>query len=287
MKQPSHEIIKIDPELNMRYSILELACPTYNPPHWHDSLEILFIQKGSLQSIVGEETDYLVSGDFCIVDRNVVHATATSEGISYLLIQIPYLFLKQYLPDIDQTKLPYVCKNKEKSIPSQEEMTNLLEKLYDLNHEKKKGYQLTYYSLLFTFLEILFRHFGQEVSEEEAVHSQKYIDRLSQIASFIQEHYHEPITLQQGADLLSLNPEYFSRFFKKYMGVTFMDYVYAIRLKAAAREIMSSDLTIQSIMEKNGFTNPKYFNRIFFEQYGMTPSAFRKNLRTNNALRQQ
>ena len=166
-------------------------------------------------------------------------------------------------------------------------MTNLLEKLYDLNHEKKKGYQLTYYSLLFTFLEILFRHFGQEVSEEEAVHSQKYIDRLSQIASFIQEHYHEPITLQQGADLLSLNPEYFSRFFKKYMGVTFMDYVYAIRLKAAAREIMSSDLTIQSIMEKNGFTNPKYFNRIFFEQYGMTPSAFRKNLRTNNALRQQ
>ena len=94
MKQPSHEIIKIDPELNMRYSILELACPTYNPPHWHDSLEILFIQKGSLQSIVGEETDFLVSGDFCIVDRNVVHATATSEGISYLLIQIPYFVFK-------------------------------------------------------------------------------------------------------------------------------------------------------------------------------------------------
>ena len=71
------------------------------------------------------------------------------------------------------------------------------------------------------------------------------------------------------------------------MGVTFMDYVYAIRLKAAGREIISSDLTIQSIMEKNGFTNPKYFNKIFYEQYGMTPSAFRKTLRTDNALKRQ
>lgn len=286
MKQPSHEVIKIDPELNMRYSSIALSCPAYNPPHWHDSIEILYIHKGSLQSVVGEETDRLVSGDFCVVDRSVVHATYTSEGIEYLLIQIPYLFLKQYVPDIDHTKLPYVCGNREKEIPCQEKMSALLRQLFLLNKEKKKGYQLTYYSLLFAFLDVLFRHFGQELSQEEAVHSQKYIERLSCIAAFVQEHYKEPISLQQGAELLALNPEYFARFFKKYMGVTFMDYVYAIRLKAAAREMISSDLTIQAVMERNGFTNPKHFNKIFYEQYGMTASAFRKNLRKDNTTKQ-
>ena len=125
-----------------------------------------------------------------------------------------------------------------------------------------------------------------ELKIHEAINSQKYMERLACIADYVDEHYKEPITLQQGAGLLALNPEYFSRFFKKYMGVTFMDYVYAIRLKAAAHEILNTDLTIQTIMENNGFTNPKHFNKIFFEKYGVTASVFRKNRHKDNATEQ-
>ena len=81
----------------------------------------------------------------------------------------------------------------------------------------KKSCKLTYYSLLFPFLDILFCNYSTLISEEEAINSQKYMERLACIADYVDEHYKEPITLQQGAGLLALNPEYFSRFFKKYM----------------------------------------------------------------------
>ena len=332
--QPSHEIIRINPELNMRYSQIQLDHPTYNPPHWHESIEIIYIYEGSLLSFVGDRQDKLLSNDFCIVDRNVVHATYTSENIKYLLIQIPYIFLKQYVPDMDRTRIPYVCSNMQNHITHQAEMSSLLNKLYLLcqkysdadihvyrygnpnpdNNQAtdnsaadnnttinnttisnetntvtprtKKNCKLTYYSLLFPFLDILFCNYSTLISEEEAINSQKYMERLACIADYVDEHYKEPITLQQGAGLLALNPEYFSRFFKKYMGVTFMDYVYAIRLKAAAHEILNTDLTIQTIMENNGFTNPKHFNKIFFEKYGVTASVFRKNRHKDNATEQ-
>ena len=343
--QPSHEIIRINPELNMRYSQIQLDHPTYNPPHWHESIEIIYIYEGSLLSFVGDRQDKLLSNDFCIVDRNVVHATYTSENIKYLLIQIPYIFLKQYVPDMDRTRIPYVCSNMQNHITHQAEMSSLLNKLYllcqkysdadihvyryenpNLDNNQvtdnsaagnnatgnnatnnnitvnnnttisnetntvtpraKKSCKLTYYSLLFPFLDILFCNYSTLISEEEAINSQKYMERLACIADYVDEHYKEPITLQQGAGLLALNPEYFSRFFKKYMGVTFMDYVYAIRLKAAAHEILNTDLTIQTIMENNGFTNPKHFNKIFFEKYGVTASVFRKNRHKDNATEQ-
>ena len=352
--QPSHEIIRINPELNMRYSQIQLDHPTYNPPHWHESIEIIYIYEGSLLSFVGDRQDKLLSNDFCIVDRNVVHATYTSENIKYLLIQIPYIFLKQYVPDMDRTRIPYVYSNMQNHITHQAEMSSLLNKLYLLcqkysdadihvyrygnpnpdNNQAtdndaadssttsncitdssttsncitdnnttgnnttisnetntvtpraKKSCKLTYYSLLFPFLDILFCNYSTLISEEEAINSQKYMERLACIADYVDEHYKEPITLQQGAGLLALNPEYFSRFFKKYMGVTFMDYVYAIRLKAAAHEILNTDLTIQTIMENNGFTNPKHFNKIFFEKYGVTASVFRKNRHKDNATEQ-
>ena len=332
--QPSHEIIRINPELNMRYSQIQLDHPTYNLPHWHESIEIIYIYEGSLLSFVGDRQDKLLSNDFCIVDRNVVHATYTSENIKYLLIQIPYIFLKQYVPDMDRTRIPYVYSNMQNHITHQAEMSSLLNKLYLLcqkysdadihvyrygnpnpdNNQAtdnsaadnnttinnttisnetntvtpraKKSCKLTYYSLLFPFLDILFCNYSTLISEEEAINSQKYMERLACIADYVDEHYKEPITLQQGAGLLALNPEYFSRFFKKYMGVTFMDYVYAIRLKAAAHEILNTDLTIQTIMENNGFTNPKHFNKIFFEKYGVTASVFRKNRHKDNATEQ-
>ncbi len=357
--QPSHEIIRINPELNMRYSQIQLDHPTYNPPHWHESIEIIYIYEGSLLSFVGDRQDKLLSNDFCIVDRNVVHATYTSENIKYLLIQIPYIFLKQYVLDMDRTRIPYVCSNMQNHITHQAEMSSLLNKLYllcqkysdadihvyryenqNLDNNQvtdnsaadnnttinsatgsnttinsatinnatinnttgnnttisnetntvtpraKKSCKLTYYSLLFPFLDILFCNYSTLISEEEAINSQKYMERLACIADYVDEHYKEPITLQQGAGLLALNPEYFSRFFKKYMGVTFMDYVYAIRLKAAAHEILNTDLTIQTIMENNGFTNPKHFNKIFFEKYGVTASVFRKNRHKDNATEQ-
>ena len=42
-------------------------------------------------------------------------------------------------------------------------------------------------------------------------------------------------------------------FFKRYMGMTFMDYVYAIRLEHAYYDVINTDFPIGSIADHHGF----------------------------------
>ena len=117
---------------------------------------------------------------------------------------------------------------------------------------KYDGYYLEYYSILFHFLHLLVTDYKQDISHLSLPNTDKYIERLSLITEYVQDHYREPISLQDASELLSLNPEYFSRFFKKYMGVTFLEYVYSVRLQAAYQELINTDLPIQQVQEHNG-----------------------------------
>ena len=103
------------------------------------------------------------------------------------------------------------------------------------------------------------------------------MQRLGHITSYVKEHYAEDITLNQIANEVSLNPDYFTRFFKKYMGMTFLDYVNSIRLEHIARDIVETDLSVQELLQLHGFTNYKLFMKMYKEQFNCTPGEMRKS----------
>ena len=70
---------------------------------------------------------------------------------------------------------------------------------------------------------------------------------------------------------------YFSRLFKKCMGITFLEYQNELRLSYIYQDILSTDDSIKDILERHGFTNYKLFRRMFFEHFEMTPTEVRKN----------
>lgn len=63
------------------------------------------------------------------------------------------------------------------------------------------------------------------------------------------------------------------------MGISFLQYVNQVRISHIYHDLVHTDLTIQEISEKNGFTNQKLCNRMFKELYGCTPSKIRKSLK--------
>ena len=278
MKTANHEIIKLNPDLNMRYQVIEVPY-SYSAMHWHNSMEILFVRSGKLYVSTNESSDILSANDFAVIDRKQIHTTVCKEPSKFLLIQIPYEFLKQFLPNIESLRIPYVCSLsvKDKRI-HMNALRDILVQLTGLCENQYKNYQLKYYSLIFDFLDLLVRQFKIDLSSKEIRQTEKYIERLSLITDYVSNHYHEPISLEEGANVLSVTPEYFARFFKKYMGVTFLDYVYSIRLQAAYQDVLNTDLSIQEIQNRNGFTSPKIFSRMFREQYSMTPREVRRLL---------
>ena len=94
----------------------------------------------------------------------------------------------------------------------------------------------------------------------------------------------EEITLQDGADELGLNKEYFCRMFKENMGISFISYVNQVRIDHIYQDLIHTDDSIQEIAERHGFYNQKLFYRMFKERYDCTPVKLRKIARDNPYL---
>ena len=89
------------------------------------------------------------------------------------------------------------------------------------------------------------------------------------------------------ADLAKLNRQSvsaFSRSFRKHTGLTFVQYVNAMRIELACQHLTQDGLTITEICFEVGFNNLSNFNRQFLLVKGMTPSKFRSLYRRGMRL---
>ena len=76
----------------------------------------------------------------------------------------------------------------------------------------------------------------------------------------------------------------FSRSFRKHTGMTFVQYVNALRIELACQHLGQADLAITDICYEVGFRNVSNFNRQFLAAKGMPPSRFRSLQRAGRRL---
>lgn len=72
---------------------------------------------------------------------------------------------------------------------------------------------------------------------------------------------------------------------KSLFGMSPIDFVRHMRILRAERLIVESRMSFSEIAYSVGFTDPKYFGRTFKAKTGMTPSDYRKNIRSTADLR--
>ena len=65
------------------------------------------------------------------------------------------------------------------------------------------------------------------------------------------------------------------RFFKKYIGMSCIQYINNLRLDNASKLLTTTNKTIMEISLDVGFDNLSYFNKLVKRKYNMTPKAFR------------
>ncbi|NHN32122.1 response regulator transcription factor [Paenibacillus agricola] len=92
--------------------------------------------------------------------------------------------------------------------------------------------------------------------------------------TFIREHLHLNMTVQDCARHVHLSPSHFASLFKKITGMTFVQFVTTERIKTA-QELLVSGSTVQTVSEKLGYEDQKYFRELFKKHTGMTPSEFK------------
>lgn len=98
---------------------------------------------------------------------------------------------------------------------------------------------------------------------------------LKKAKKYIAEHISEEISRKEVADLVYLNPDYLSKLLKKETGLSFSEYVLDCRISLAKMLLQATGKSIQEIAGMTGFNSASYFSKIFKQETGMSPVAFR------------
>jgi two-component system response regulator YesN len=93
---------------------------------------------------------------------------------------------------------------------------------------------------------------------------------------YVEQNYSRQITLQDVADIVSLSTNYFSTLFKNQTGMTFLDYLTKIRMEHAKTKLRKSLMNVSEIAYSIGYTDEKYFSKLFSKIIGVKPTEYRK-----------
>jgi two-component system response regulator YesN len=99
---------------------------------------------------------------------------------------------------------------------------------------------------------------------------------IDQVVSYLEEHFHEGISLEQMSKMVGFNPSYFSTLFKKEMGQNFLEYLTTLRIDHARQALSDQSKSIVAVAEECGYGDTKHFSKQFKKQTGLTPAKYRK-----------
>ena len=119
---------------------------------------------------------------------------------------------------------------------------------------------------------------ARELSSSSFIESQELTEdlRIEKIKQYIAKNYMRDISIQDLADMIGMNVDAFSRFFKNKTGRTPNRYLNDYRLGIAARMLLKTKQSVSEIGFACGFNTICHFNRLFRESKGCTPSEFRE-----------
>ncbi len=115
-----------------------------------------------------------------------------------------------------------------------------------------------------------------KISSLKSSESFKSISVISEAVLYIQNHFTEPITLEEVAKISNYSPNYFGKQFKQNTGISFKQYVADLRFAFAKELLKNSSLSVTQISHQSGFNDFSYFMTTFKAKYGVTPKQFRE-----------
>lgn len=102
------------------------------------------------------------------------------------------------------------------------------------------------------------------------------LDEVERATHYFNEHYNEPIVIEDYAKERAMTVNWFTQSFKKVTKVTPMQYILSLRITNAMNLIDNTDYNMTQIADAVGYNNSMYFSRIFKKHTGMTPTEYKK-----------
>lgn len=112
----------------------------------------------------------------------------------------------------------------------------------------------------------------------DTVSTPNWYHKIEGVIDHIANHYSEPLSLTELAEIAGCSRSRFSELFRKTAGVTPQKYLTRIRLNAARALLQDGKMKIVDIAQSCGFYDHSHFIRIFKSSFRKTPAEFRRQL---------
>jgi AraC-like DNA-binding protein len=251
--------------------------------HFHDMLELVVILKGHGKRFVGDSIETFSKGDVILVGEKLSHVwrsdppkntNSSKMKCSAIIIQFPSWFLgDKFLELPESVKLKELYKNAERGICFQEEtrkkMKDKIEKLLEFEGMER----------LLSFLDVL--HLASKSKEYSLIATPLFKEtifnadlKINQVFEFIMDNFSNSITLDEVAQVASMNKSAFCRYFKNKTKKTFSTFLNEIRIGYACKLIRENNCPIMEAAYLSGYNSPSHFNKQFRLIKNISPSKF-------------
>lgn len=127
--------------------------------------------------------------------------------------------------------------------------------------------------------ELLFCLVRQE-EKDEPIRSIQFYQGPSRMAMdviyYLQTCYNQKITIERLSEEFHTNRTTLLNDFKKHTGQSINHYLIGLRLNMASTLLRDTELSIEEICERTGFSDISYFSKVFKKGINLTPSEYRR-----------
>ena len=270
------------------------------PPHWHADIEIIMPTDAPYKVVCANQTYKMEIGDILFICPAVLHEIFSPAPGARLYIQAdfsgftslmdlkdafrllaPAIHIKknacppeiydQFRNYIDTITMLYFGR-----MPSEDLDDDIDDSVFSVK-ELEPYNELEIYSYIMMFIAFCGKNQDLFKGTTSVSYSNSFKNTisLSDVCTYIAEHFTEELTLEHVAEYAGFSKYHFERIFTEYNGVTFYRYLQQMRINYAQTLLSNHDLTITDIACQTGFTSCTAFTRAFKKTTGYPPSQYR------------
>ena len=256
----------------------------YVPWHWHRTVELFYVESGSVEYDTPKGKILFPAGSGGMVNSNVLHMTKAisqcEKNVQLLHIFDVSLLAGEQGSRIEQKYIaPVITAVQIEIIPlfpgnrEDERILKLLIDSFRLSSEEF-GYEIKLREALAQIWLMLFE-LSSSMREKKDGYS-KSNDKIKLMMIYIHEHYREKITIADLAAATYLSERECYRVFHDCLHMTPVEYITSYRLQVACQMLAKSQETVTFISHECGLGSSSYFGKVFREYAHCSPIEYRK-----------
>lgn len=253
-------------------------------PHWHREVELIYVTKGTIALGIDDVPYKLSEGEIASISGGLIHYVLASPGSERLVYQfdLPYFLAGNQQADLQKVLSELQPVSPQWESETEASVRNLLEGMNQEIEQQSLGYNVALKAQLFQLLTLLIRDIPKRTRSSEKMNklaTKDVLEKLDDIFSYVEANYQEVLTLQDIAAVSGYSSFYFTKFFKKNTGKTFLSFLNDYRIDKAKWLLINSDLPVSEIITQTGFESDKTFYCLFKRSMEMAPLEYRNAMK--------